>query len=205
MRWSRMRSISSHSRAREIVVPQGMMACGCARQGAALVPVPSAGHLRRPAARRLIGLRLFAKPTPVIGGFEQHRAARVTDCLLGLLFAFRRVLEALQGGLHHATPQSAPLIACLVGFCRRAAVQVDSDGGRFPRHPPVAALPALALPRPHTSFHTAKLKPASSAGGVTFGGQPPCLARAAAVLPGLSRDREATRSRLARLKSASAN
>jgi len=36
---------------------------------------------------------------------HQHRAACVTDCLLGLFFAFRRVLEALQGGLHHATPQ----------------------------------------------------------------------------------------------------
>ena len=40
-----------------------------------------------------------------IGGFEQHRAARITDCLLGLFFAFRRVLEALQGGLHHAILQ----------------------------------------------------------------------------------------------------
>jgi hypothetical protein len=41
----------------------------------------------------------------VNGGFEQHRTARITDCLLGLFFALCCVLEAFQGGLHHAILQ----------------------------------------------------------------------------------------------------
>jgi hypothetical protein len=77
---------------------------GMTEKWSTAIALSSAGHLRRPAATRLFGLRLSAEATPVIGGFEQHRAARITDCLLGLFFAFRCVLEALQGGLHHATP-----------------------------------------------------------------------------------------------------
>jgi hypothetical protein len=63
----------------------------------------------------------------------------------------------------------------------------DSDGGRFPRHPPVAVLPGLAHPRsPHQLPHGKAYGPPLRR-GVTFIGQAVWLAVSAACLSRLSR------------------